>query len=100
MLHARIVDEDVDRAELARRIGDHLADLGGLRHVGAGIADLHAVLGGEVALDAVDGCGVAEPVEHDGAAFRRERRGDAESDAAGGPGDDGDLAFQHIEPPR
>ncbi len=41
-------------------------------------------------------CGrVAESVQHDVGAFRGQRLRDAEADAAGGAGDDGDLALQH-----
>jgi len=43
MLDPGVVDEDVDGAELARRLADEAADLRGLRHVGREVQGAHAM---------------------------------------------------------
>ena len=68
VLDAGVVDEDVDAAELARRVGHHGLDLGRLAHVGAVVAGLHAERG-DLRLRPVD---IAEAVEHDVRALARQ----------------------------
>ena len=92
MLNARIVDEHVEPAMLGERGRDHLGDRVRLRHVGRRIAHLDA----EIRRDQVPGPGdlrgKTETVQHDGRAGFGERAGDAEPDAAGGAGNQRDLA--------
>ena len=58
--------------ELARRLRHHRRDLGGLRHVGGAVVDLHLVLRPELGDELVDLRRVAEAVQHH--VQRRRRR--------------------------
>src|SRR5262249_20850013 len=96
---ARVVDQHVDPPEPLEGLGRHALNLVGVPHVdlhgeGAGAERLH--LGG----DREDGAGEfrrrfgALRRDHDGAPLPGQPEGDGPSDAAAGPGDDGDLAGQ------
>ena len=91
-LDAGVVDEDVDLAERLERLRTCRRSRG-LGHVGAVIATLTPC--SEPILAAPrDLLGLAEAVEHDVGAGRGERPGDAEADAAGRAGDQGNLALE------
>ena len=99
MLNSGVVDEDVDGAELARRLGDKAADLGGLRHVGREVESASAMPLGETGAQALDRRGIAKAVQHDIAARGGQRGRDADPNAAGRAGDNSGLALQHRLPP-
>ncbi len=89
VLDAGIVDQDVDAAELGAGALDQRRHLGGLRHVGRVVAHRDAMRRGEPRARRLDLLGLAEAVQRDRGAGRRQRLGDAEADAAGRAGDDG-----------
>jgi hypothetical protein len=64
-LDAGVVDEDVDRAELTDRPAHHRLDGVLSRHVGAVVANLHPVVGGELRAQSFDVGGVAEAIQND-----------------------------------
>ena len=92
VLDAGIVDQDVDRTQLAHGLGDHGRDLLGPAHVRAAVRHGDAELLLQPVAQAGDGRGVAEAVEHEVGAGGGQRPGDAQADAAGRAGDDGTLA--------
>ena len=92
MLYARIVDHDIDPAELLDRAAHHQLDLGRLRHVGIVVRGLDAKLLGHVGLQFGDGGSIAETVEHHVGAFCSQRARDAKADAGSRTGDQGSLA--------
>jgi hypothetical protein len=96
MLDAGIVDEHVEPAEAVKRHVDHAGDRVGLRHVGTRIGDRNAKIGVDRLLRRFDLLGLAEAVEHDSCACRRERAGDAETDAAGRAGHQRHLSFEGL----
>ena len=73
---------------------DHVGDRRGLRHVGRREAGPHAELGDDFGLGLGDVLGLAEAVEHDRGARRRERAGNAKPDTAGRAGDKRHPALQ------
>ena len=93
VLDAGVVDQDVDRAEVALGLGDHVGDLVVAQHVGGIEGDARAQR-----LDLRDRLLVvllgAEAVDDDIGAVLGERHGDAVADARGRAGDDGGLAFE------
>ncbi len=93
-LDAGIVDEDVDRAELALGIRDHLGDLVALGHVGGRIERLDAELGLDAGPLLFDRGGIAETVDHQRRAFARESPRDRQADTAGRTRYDSNLALQ------
>jgi hypothetical protein len=62
---------------------DHRLDLGGLRHVGAVILDVHAELAGQSRAQRLDRGGLAEPVDREVRTLCREAARDAQTDPAG-----------------
>jgi hypothetical protein len=96
VLDARIVDQDVQAPEAARRGLDRVVNLLGLRHVGAVKGDLDPGLALEGRTGLLDLVRVAEPVQHHLAAFLGERPGHGEPDPAGRSGDEGGLALQSL----
>jgi hypothetical protein len=99
VLDAGVVDQDVDAAQAVHRGLHHGVDLLGLGHVGAVVADLDAELLCQPGTQRLDLRGVAEAVEHQVGAGTAERACDTQADAAGRAGDDGSLAFQHLDSP-
>ncbi|CFN77967.1 Uncharacterised protein [Bordetella pertussis] len=95
MLDARVVDQDIDAAQLGDGAGHQLPHRLALGQVGAVIAHLHAVLAGQPGPQFLDVRRVAESVEHDVGALLRQRAGDPQADAAGGTGDDCNFSFEH-----
>ena len=91
MLNAGVVDEDVDRPERIARVGRHRCDLLRLREVGRRVDDADAMLVGETVARAFDLRRVAEAVQRHMRAPCGEGFRDAEADAAGRSGDDGDA---------
>ena len=99
--NARVVHEDVERAERLDRLVDHplgaeeVGDVVGVHHrFPATLLDgAHDFLRrGFVGADTV--AGGAEVVDHDSGAVRREGEGVFTANAAASPGDDGDAAVQ------
>jgi hypothetical protein len=82
VLHARVVHEDVHGPEPGLGLGDEIRDLRGLRHVGAVIERLDAVLLLEPRAQRLDLGRVTESVQHHVRALAREGLGDAPADAA------------------
>jgi hypothetical protein len=99
MLDSGVIDEDVDAAELLRRLGDEFAYLRRLCHVSAGIRGTDAVALGKAGPQPLYGGGVTEAVQHDIATLGGQRRRDAEPDPAGRAGNNRGLAFQHRPSP-
>ena len=93
VLDAGVVHQDVDRAEVALRLGDHLRDLIVAEHVCRVEGDAGGMLFdlGDSLLVVLLG---AEPVENHVGAVLGERMGDAQTDARGRPGDDSGLTFE------
>ena len=92
MLDAGVVDQDVDAAHRAHGVGHHLGDLLGLAHVGGVVAELR-VDALELGARRVD---IAKTIEHDVGPMAGQHLGDAQADAAGGTGDQCDLAREHV----
>ena len=82
-LDAGIVDENVERTELALRIGDHRGDLGRLRHIGAVVERFDPEIFFDIGPLGLDRRRIAHAVNDDIDAFLGERAGDGEADAAG-----------------
>jgi hypothetical protein len=93
VLDARIVDQDIDAAELDDRFLDETGSLLGLHQVRA-IVDDAADRADPVELlaDEIDLALLGEAVDDDVRAGFREGAGDSEADAAGRSGDNRDLA--------
>ena len=89
VLHAGIVDEDVDRAGF----GHHRLDRLGAGQIGVAISRA------ELLLEPGDLVRVAEAVEDHAGALRLQRPGDGQADAGGGAGDERCFAFEKHEPP-
>jgi hypothetical protein len=94
-LDARIVDEDIDAAELFCSRCHHAGDGCAIGHVGAVIDDLHIVQAGEFGADVFYLVGIAEAVEHHIGALRSEAARDAKTDATCRAGDDRGFSGQH-----
>ncbi|MDB5693353.1 MAG: zinc metalloprotease, partial [Alphaproteobacteria bacterium] len=94
MLHAGIVDEDVDRSELVRHLGHHRFDRFGFGEVGIAVDGVAAALMLEPGALPLHCGGIAETVDDEIRPLRGERLGDGEADAGGGAGDEGVLAFE------
>ena len=92
VLDAGIVHEDVHPAQLARGLRHHRRDLGGLRHVGRAVVDLHLVLRPELGDELVDLRLVAEAVQHHVRSGGGEGARDAKADAARRAGHQRDFA--------
>jgi hypothetical protein len=73
---------------------DHLGDRVTARHIGRGIADLGAEIGGQLVFGLVDLGRSAKAVQHHRRAGFRQRAGNPEPDAAGRTGDKRDPAGQ------
>jgi hypothetical protein len=86
-LYAGVVDENIDRTELALSVSDHGRNFRGLAHVGAVIKRLDA----EVLFDGgaffLDRSGVAHAIDHDIRAVLSQHARDGEANAAGRAGD-------------
>lgn len=95
VLDPGVVHQDVDAAVAQIDVREHRLDLVGFREVGAFVVDIDARFGGELRAQPFDLGRVSETVEHDARALCGERPGDAQSDAAGGAGDECELAFEH-----
>ena len=93
-LHAGIVHQDIQAAQFGMGLGDHGVVLLGLADVGGGEGDFHAEFGGGFGPQRLDLGGVAEAVHHDVGALGRQRMGDAQADAAGRSGDEGDFPLK------
>src|ERR1700753_1073243 len=88
ILDAGIVDEHIDRSELAFGIRYHRRNLRRLRHVGWRIEYLYLELAGDSCAFTRDtGCG-PETVDHDIHALGCKGSCNAQPDTAGGSGDD------------
>jgi hypothetical protein len=96
VLDAGIVAKDVDAAEAPHRIFDEAGDRGRLREVGAAPADLDAELRLDAGARLLDRLRLAEAVQHHVGALLGQRPCDREADAAGGAGNEGHFAFEHI----
>ena len=77
MLDAGVVDEEVDRPEFGERLLHHARNGFRAAHIRAVVDDAHAVLCRQLSAQPLDLGGVAEAVEHDVGASRREPRDDA-----------------------
>ncbi len=90
MLDAGVVDQDVGATKGPFDVGDHLGDLLRIGHVRRVVADSRAMAAklGKHAFD------VAEAIDHHCGTGRGQTVGDAQADAAGGAGDQCDLAFE------
>ncbi len=95
-LHARIVDEDVDAAEILVGAREHRLDLFGLGQVGAVIARLAPADRLQPLAFYLDRIGVAEAIDDDVGAVGCEGFRDAEPDARGRSGDEGGLSVEHL----
>ncbi len=73
----------------------HGAHRGGIAHIGAVVVDAAAAQGAEAALEARHQRLIGKAVQGDVRAGAGQLLGDAEADAAGRTGDEGDLIFQH-----
>src|SRR3546814_2632217 len=94
MLHAGIVDEDVDGAEFVDAFLHQAFDLVRLRQVGAIIADADLVRVLDAPTGLLDLGGVAETVQHHVGALGGEGGRHREADAGSRAGDEGGLAFE------
>ena len=94
MLDSRIVDENIDPSQLARRLRDHALDRHGTRRIGSVINCLDAMGIGQRFACLFDLRGLAETVKEDVGALRRERLSDPEADATRGAGHDCDPIGQ------
>ncbi|MNZ93880.1 hypothetical protein D3C78_1129720 [compost metagenome] len=100
MLDAGVVHENVDLAEIAHAVVDHVFDVGDPRHVGTVVGHLGAcgaASGQHFGARPVD---IPKTVEHDIRALLSEGLGDAQADAAGGTSDKSSFAFQHGRSPN
>ena len=97
VLDAGIVDQNVHAAELLGRERNHVADLGRLAHVGGRMNHLDAVVRRQFAANGFDRSGVAKAIQQQVAALLGQRRGNAQSDAAGGAGNDRIAMLEHGE---
>ena len=95
MLDAGIVDQDIDRTELAHDRFDHRVDVVRPAHVRTVEDDVGAGRGGDLLAQPFGFVTLPTAVERDPASFGREGTGDAEADAAGGAGNDSNLPVQH-----
>ena len=77
------------------RLRHHGLDRVLLREVGAVVANVDAVVGGELRAQPLDLRGVAEAVQHDVGAAGGKGRGNAETDAARRAGDERGASLQH-----
>ncbi|MNV63233.1 hypothetical protein D3C71_1558160 [compost metagenome] len=97
MLDAGIVHQDVDLAEVAHAVIDHIFDIGHARHIGAVVGHLGAqgpARGLDLGARSFD---IAKTVEHDVRALLCQGLGNAKAYAAGGSSDESSFAFQHWE---
>ena len=69
MLNARVIDQNIDAAEIGSRLFHHRLDLLGLAHVGTVIRHLDAKFRGESRANSLDFCGIAEAVQDEVNAF-------------------------------
>ena len=88
-MNARIIDENVEGAELCLGVGDHRSDLGRLHHIGAIVESLDAELFFDFGPLRLDRRRIAHAIDDDIGAFLGQRAGDGEPDAAGRAGDEG-----------
>ena len=95
VLDAGVVDEDVDGTEFRFGSGDESRDFVGLAHIGTVIGNGHAVLVGDFRANFFDFSGITKTVEHDMSSLLSESSRDAQTDPAGGSGDDGVFIFKH-----
>ena len=93
-LDARVVDQDVERAEFRLGLAHHPGDLLALAHVGAVIAYLDVAARGQAGAQALDRRRLAEAVQGEVAAGLGERGRDAEPDAAGRAGHQGRFTLE------
>ena len=89
-----VVDQDVDRAELAIGNGDHVPDRRFVGDVGLGRERGHSEFVGDFRRHLLAGVGVALRDQHR-RALGREPAGDPATDAVAGAGDDRHPAGQH-----
>ncbi|MCY1181310.1 hypothetical protein D9M73_218080 [compost metagenome] len=88
VLNAGIVDQDIDAAELALGVGDHVGNLCRIADIGRVVADLAAKL-----FDLGNNVGrIAKTVEDQVGPGPGQAEGDPQADAAGGTGDQCGLA--------
>jgi hypothetical protein len=81
VLDARAIDQNIQAAKFARREGDQIRDLVRLEHVGAVIEHGHAIGIGETLALFFDFIGIAQTIEHDVGAVRRQSLGQMQADA-------------------
>ena len=93
VLHASVIEQNLDRADVALNGGHPGGDRFGVRHVEGRDMSGDGVVVGEGFLSASEAVGIA-PVEHDGRAGRGEGLGDRVADAFAGAGDKRDAAGQ------
>ena len=98
ILNAGIVDEDIDLSETLGCVRDHRLDHLGFRHVGAVVVDIDIVLARQGAGYRLNLAALAEAIEQDRSALAGQLGGDAETDAAGRPGDDGGAPVERAAP--
>jgi hypothetical protein len=81
VLNARVVEQDVERAELVRGGADHFGDVGRLAHISGRVTCFHSEIFLDPGTDFFDLGLIAEAVEHDFGAVLRERARSGEADA-------------------
>ena len=94
VLHAGVVDQDGEAAELVLRLCQHGGDLVGACHVAGRVGYLDAVTLGHFGAQAFHHGAVAEAVQQDMRTLGRQRAGHAQADPAGGAGDDSHPAMK------
>ncbi len=96
VLHAGIVEQQIQPPQFALGIGDHVGDLVRRGHVRPVIADAHAELLGELGPLLLDGDRVAQAVDDDIRALSGQGPGHGHAYAAGRPGNESDLALENL----
>ena len=92
MLDAGVIDQNVERTQLALGVGDHGRDLRPLCHVGSVVESLDPEFLLDLGALGLDRRLVAEPVDDDVRPLFGEGAGDRQADAARRTGDKG-VAF-------
>jgi hypothetical protein len=94
MLHASIVDEDIDPAEIRLGLAEQLFDRLGPGQIGIAVRRLGSARTLQFLPDLLDLGGIAEAVQHDARPFRRERPRAGEADARSRAGDESGLSLE------
>jgi hypothetical protein len=95
LVHAGVVDQDVDPPERPLGLAEQSADVGLLGHVGLH-GDGLAAAAGDLRNHPVGPVLAGRVVDHHGRPLGRQVLGDGSSDSLGCAGDDGDLTVQFL----